>query len=309
MVRESLRLQSRWFRYPYPSMTNVNGIVGGMEYPMIVFCAERRNERDLWEVTNHEVGHTWFPMVVGSNERRHMWFDEGFNTFINGFATAQRYGEPLTGRGTAETILPYLQGDDQPMMVRADALVVAGVGQLAYNKPAVGLHLLREQILADTLLFDEAFEGYIREWAYKHPTPDDFFRYVASAVGEDLDWFWRGWFLTDAKLDLAVTGVETGRGPDGRPVSLVELRSNGQMPFPVPLLLELDDGTTRFVRLPVEIWLGGPAFAYRVEGPRVVGARVDPEEALPDVVQQNDAWGTLAGQRDPSRLKPPQGSE
>lgn len=298
MVRESLREQSRWYRYPYPTMANVNGVVGGMEYPMIVFCGERQDEAGLWEVTNHEVGHTWFPMIVGSNERLHMWFDEGLNTFINGFATAARTGEPLSGDGTVQSLLPYLagqEGADQPAMIRADAMQLQGFGQLAYNKPAVGLRLLREQVIGDTLLFDSAFRGYIEAWAFKHPTPDDFFRYMGGALGESLDWFWRGWFLTNAKLDQEVTGVAISPGPGGGAVSTVSIRSNGQLIFPVPLVLELEGGEKRRSTLPVEIWLRGSRFDYPVIDPKpVVGVRIDPDQALPDLDPANNGWGTLA---------------
>jgi hypothetical protein len=291
MVRESLKLQSRWFPYPYPSMVNVNGVAGGMEYPMMVFCGERTNEKGLWEVTNHEIGHTWFPMVVGSNERMNMWQDEGFNTFINGFATAARYKTSITPQQTVGNIVPYLSGDDQPSMMRSDAMNANGIGPVAYDKPSVGLHLLREQVVGDTLLFDQAFQGYIRAWAFKHPTPDDFFRYMSNALGENLDWFWRGWFLTNDKLDFQVTGVEVEPAPDGEKVSTVSLRSNGDMVFPVPLELTFEGGETRRLTLPVEAWLRGPTFDYPVVAPKAVtGVRIDPDGVIPDLVTDNNSW-------------------
>ncbi|HEY7461475.1 MAG TPA: M1 family metallopeptidase [Gemmatimonadota bacterium] len=322
MVRESLRLQSRWYRYPYPSMTNVNGVAGGMEYPMMVFCGERRDERALWEVTNHEIGHTWFPMIVGSNERLNMWQDEGFNTFINGFATASRYDEPLTPRVTVQKILPYVAGNDQPPMMRSDAIEATGIGPVAYDKPSVGLHLLREQVIGDTLLFDAAFKGYIQTWAYKHPTPEDFFRYMSSALGENLDWFWRGWFLTNDKLDLQVTDVDVSDAAGGGKLSVVRLRSNGDMVFPVPLELTFDGGEKRRVTLPVEAWLRGPRFDFPVVDPKaVVGVRIDPDGALPDLVADNNSWSaespkapagespdtTPGAAPTPSPIRPPSG--
>jgi len=83
-ARHSIKHYSeKWQRYPYPTAINVGGPVGGMEYPMIVFCGQRAGERGLFGVTTHELGHEWFPMVVGSNERLYAWMDEGFNTFIN----------------------------------------------------------------------------------------------------------------------------------------------------------------------------------------------------------------------------------
>jgi hypothetical protein len=288
-------------------MTNVNGIAGGMEYPMIVFCGERRDERSLWDVANHEIGHTWFPMVVGSNERLYMWQDEGFNTFINTFATATRYGEPIDDHALVQKLLPYLAGGDQPPMVRADAQDLQGFGQLAYEKPSVGLHLLREQVIGDTLLFDQAFQGYIRSWAFKHPTPEDFFRYMNSALGENLDWFWRGWFVTNDKLDLGVAGVQVSDGPNGEKLSVVTLESHGDLVFPVPLELTFQGGETREVQLPVEIWLRGGRFDYPVIDPKpVVAARIDPAAAIPDLVVENNAW-QARGAEAPPPPPPPAG--
>jgi hypothetical protein len=84
-VKACIELYSKqWYEFTYPVATNVAGIVGGMEYPGIVFCSSRSRQGSLWGVTNHEFGHNWFPMIVGSNERKYAWMDEGFNTFING---------------------------------------------------------------------------------------------------------------------------------------------------------------------------------------------------------------------------------
>ncbi len=93
----------KWFEFPYPAATNVAGIVGGMEYPGIVFCGYRAKGAGLWGVTDHEFGHTWFPMIVGSNERKYAWMDEGFNTFINSLSTRAfnkgEFSKPSAGDG------------------------------------------------------------------------------------------------------------------------------------------------------------------------------------------------------------------
>src|SRR5256885_7248180 len=100
MVRHSIKHYSeKWFPYPYPTAINVNGPVGGMEYPMLVFCANRRSRQGLFGVTAHELGHQWFPMVVGSNERLYAWMDEGFNTFINIYS-ARAFFHDTTGRAS-----------------------------------------------------------------------------------------------------------------------------------------------------------------------------------------------------------------
>src|SRR2546427_9535696 len=144
-------------------------------------------------VTTHELGHEWFPMIVGSNERLYAWMDEGFNTFINIYSTLVFYHDTAPrDRGNAIQWARFAAtGLDVPSMLPADRVPPPLLGQAEYNKPATGLYLLREHILADTARFDAAFRAYIRRWAYKHPTPADFFRSMEDGLGGDLSWFWR----------------------------------------------------------------------------------------------------------------------
>jgi len=211
-ARHSIKHYSeKWSLYPYPTAINVAGPVGGMEYPMIVFCGHRAGNRALFGVTTHELGHEWFPMVVGSNERQYAWMDEGFNTFINIYSTLVFYHDtaPRDRGSAAEWARFVATGRDVPSMLPADRVPPPLLGAAEYDKPATGLYLLREHILADTARFDAAFRQYIRRWAYKHPTPADFFRSMEDGLGEDLSWFWRGWFYRTDVVDLAVDSVRT----------------------------------------------------------------------------------------------------
>jgi hypothetical protein len=283
----------QWVPYPYPVAINVNGIEGGMEYPMIVFCHERADSVALYSVTDHEFGHTWFPMMVGSNERRHGWMDEGFNSFMNHYNFPKRWpGRPLPlARGVQETYLKNaLSGDEQAIMIPPDrARSIENWRQTSYNKPAVGLVLLRERITSPER-FDPVFREYIRRWAYKHPTPADFFRTMEDGLGEDLSWFWRSWFYTTERLDQAVDSVALS--DSSGVVSRIYLRNAGQMPMPVELALVMDDGTTRRVTLPVEIWFGGSRYTAVVPGPRKVNAVIiDPDTWYPDLDRSNNRWG------------------
>ena len=188
--------------------TNVNGPEGGMEYPMIVFCGNRTNAQALYSVTDHEFGHTWFPMVVGNNERLYPWMDEGFNTFMNYYNWKLRYPDTPNRRGNAQAYVGYaLSGHEVPIMTSADRTPGPLLGHAAYNKPGLGLIVLRDQVLGPDR-FDPAFREYIRRWAYKHPTPADFFRTMEDGVGEDLSWFWRAWFYTTETLDQAVDSIK-----------------------------------------------------------------------------------------------------
>ncbi|MEO6068434.1 MAG: M1 family metallopeptidase [Gemmatimonadales bacterium] len=276
----------RWLRYPYPTMSNINGIEGGMEYPMIVFCRNRTSPTGLFSVTDHEVGHSWWPMIIGNNERLYPWMDEGFNTFQNYYSWLAFYGTPPAQRGSVNAVVSFaLSGNEQPGLTPADR--TQSLGMVAYQKPGFGLRLLRDQVLgADR--FDGAMREYARRWAFKHPTPADYFRTVEDYAGEDLSWFWYGWFGTTGTLDQAVDSVTTVAA-NGR--QRIYLRNIGPLVMPVALGIGYDDGSTERVTLPVEIWFYGNNYFYVVSSSRKITAvTVDPDNAYPDVDRNNNAW-------------------
>ena len=164
------------------------------------------------------------------------------------------------------------------------------LGFVEYNKPATGLYLLRQHMLDDTTRFDGAFREYIRRWAFKHPTPADFFRSMEDALGEDLSWFWRGWFYRTDVVDLAVDSVRTRTDSSGT-TSAIFISSPGGLPMPVDLRLSFADGKTEDVRLPVEIWYLGSHYLYeRPVTSDLVKVEIDPAENFPDVRRENNTW-------------------
>jgi Peptidase family M1 domain len=288
-IRFAVENYSSWYPYPYPVAINVNGIEGGMEYPMIVFCHNRTEGPALFSVTDHEIGHTWFPMVVGNNERLYAWMDEGLNTFMNYYNWEKKYPGEYNRRGNPGLYIPFaISGREEPIMTPADR-ILGNLSVTAYTKPGLGLIVLRDRIVGKER-FDPAFREYIRRWAYKHPTPADFFRTIEDGVGEDLSWFWRSWFYTTEQLDQAVDSVRVADSA-GVVTSRVYLRSPGAMPMPVELDLRLEDGTAQHLSLPVEIWYGGIQYTLLVPGPkRVIGASIDSRNVYPDVRRENNAW-------------------
>jgi len=280
----------KWLRYPYPSAVNVNGIVGGMEYPMVVFCRERTSERGLFGVTTHEIGHNWFPMVINTDERRHGWMDEGFNTFINFYAGRARYpGEQGTGRGYARGYVGAMkQGQQQPMDTYPDHIWRGRMGGLIYEKTAVALVLLREQVMGPER-FDAAFRRYCAQWAFKSPQPADFFRCMEDAGGMDLAWFWRGWFLETGTLDQAVTDV--GFSEDGKSI-LATFTNLGELVMPADYRVTYTDGTVELMRLPVEVWTSTNQWTamWDADGRTVRSIELDPEGVLPDTDTTNNTW-------------------
>ncbi len=291
MSRFSIQEYStRWFSYPYPQISAIEGPVSGMEYPMVAMEAKGESGPDLYNVVTHEIGHMWYPMVVGSDERRYAWMDEGFNTFINTFseesywkrndaAVRQRERQLIIGIDQMPTAQPILTPANRYRT--SDNLL-----SLAYVKPSIELLTLRNKVLG-AQVFDSAFREYTRRWAFKHPQPADFFRTIEEVSGRDLSWFWRGFFYTSAALDQSVESVK----PDSAGGAQVTLVNLGDAVMPVELELGFEDGTTDVLKLPVEIWYGGNRYVYQIKPDKtIVSARVNPDGTLPDAVVTNDAW-------------------
>ncbi|HEY9126173.1 MAG TPA: M1 family metallopeptidase [Acidobacteriaceae bacterium] len=283
------RFSKHWYPYPWPTAISVAGFSTGMEYPGMVFDGIDDKDSFLFWVTAHEIGHDWFPMIVGSNERRHAFMDEGFNTFIDIEESAEyehgKYGpkrdsEYSAGGEPPDTILKVLDNSDAPtLMARADAYPFAIGHPVSYFKGAYGLVLLREQILGPER-FDQAFRKYIHDWAFKHPSPSDFFRAMESEAGEDLTWFWRGWYFENWKYDVAIDKIE--RKPEG---DVVTISNRGQLVLPTTVEATFADGAKIRTRLPVETWLTKATTAWTPESPSksaIVSVTVDPDHQLPD---------------------------
>ena len=288
----------KWFVYPYPVAVNEAGIAGGMEYPGIVFDGITDKGDELYWVTAHEIGHNWFPMIVGSDERRYAFMDEGFNTFIDVYAAdnfnhgeyaPKRDGEYAPGKGNpADEIVPVISDTNAPIiMTEADAVSEKYRHAIEYFKPAFGLVLLREQILGNNR-FDYAFKNYIHNWAFKHPQPDDFFRSMDNGGGEDLGWFWKGWFYNNWSLDLAVIDAKYVNKDPNQGIQ-VTVANKGQMAMPFTVEVKLKDGTKQRIKLPVETWLQNTAITFVISTTSLAeSVTVDPDAALPDMDRKNN---------------------
>ncbi len=291
---------AKWFVYPYPVAVNEAGMAGGMEYPGIVYDGWHDRNGELYWVTAHEIGHNWFPMIVGSNERRYAFMDEGFNTFIdvyaadafnNGEYAPKRDGEYAPGKGNpADEIVPLLKDSTAPTtMMRADLFPEKYRHPVEYFKPAFGLVLLREVILGNDR-FDYAFRKYIEHWAYKHPSPDDFFRTMESEAGEDLSWFWKEWFYNNWQFDVAVQSVSyiNDDAKNGADITIINLQ---KMAFPLTLEIILKDGSKMNMQLPVETWLQSNEHSFHVQTTQAIqSVTIDPENKLPDSNSNNNVW-------------------
>lgn len=296
MVKGSIEHYSnKWFEYPYPAAVNVAGIVGGMEYPGIVFCSYSSSGNSLWGVTDHEFGHTWFPMIVGSNERKYAWMDEGFNTFINGLSTeAFNNGEfkeaSFFGDPNSSFMVKYTFGEKMDGLYNVpDVIQQDNLGVAAYLKPAQMLDALRNVVLGKER-FDIAFREYINRWAFKHPTPWDFFHTMENVSGEDLGWFWRAWVLNTWKLDQTVKDVKyvDAKPEKGAEITIENLE---KMAMPVTVLVKEANGKEHKLNLPVEVWQRGATWTFHVSSSSELKEVIlDPDKQLPEWNRDNNSW-------------------
>ncbi len=317
MLRHSVEHYSKkWFRYPYPTATNVNGTVGGMEYPMIIFCGGDRNKEALFSVTSHEIGHNWFPMVVNSDERRSAWMDEGFNTFINNYDTYANYEAVVNGNGkpsdevrfSARNMARLMSRPNiQPLALPADQIRPEMLGVLEYYKTSSAMQMLREVVLGPER-FDPAFREYIQAWAFKSPQPADFFRCMENGAGTDLAWFWRSWFIENLGLDQAVMDCDQSWN-DG--FARITLANREEMVMPVFMELTFEDGSKMDYDLPVYVWHYTNLWTAQVPvgEKKVTRVIVDRGRVMPDINRRNNTWNAPKPEKPAEEVKPESESE
>jgi hypothetical protein len=278
-----------FFEYPWNNAVNIGASVVGMEYPGMIFCTYKDTKGPLWFLITHEIGHNWYPMIVGSNERRYMWQDEGFNSFINYQATDIFNHDTLYSDDYwARLNVRKMPDRKNPLMVLSDAMADNEVDEY-YGRTAYGLNLLREVVIGEER-FDYAFRKYTETWAFKHPTPYDFFHFMNNAAGDDLNWFWKEWFFTTWTLDQTIKTVtyvdnESSKG------ALITIENKGKMIMPVIIKVIQSNGQAENIQLPVEIWQRGGTWTFKYPSvSKIDKVILDPENVLPDINRGNNVW-------------------
>ena len=296
--------------YPWPHMTSVFGVItGGMEYPMMTLIGGDRTPQRLFGVTYHEISHMWFPMIVGTNEKRYTWMDEGFTSFNtnegaedfwDGSTEDRPYIEPWQRRsqshyllaGTGLAVEPNRHNDLFP--IRGGTAQVDRFGGAArviasYSTPAVMLRAI-EGIYGKEA-FDRAYREYVARWSFKHPTPYDFFNTFEDVLGEDLDYIWWPMLESTWTMDQAIADVEPTA--DGVRVTV---ESVGLAPMPAPVTVTWADGTTARQTVPVQTWLSGETRAtLTFTGSNAASVAIDPDGMLPDIDPTNNVWAADGG--------------
>lgn len=290
-LKYSIEFYSKtYYPFTYPAASTVAGRVNGMEYPGIVFCNMRAKKGGLFFVTTHEIGHNWFPMIVGSDERKYAWMDEGFNTFINIYSGQNFNNEEYKNDRSMKRLTDIMSHPgNSPIMTYPDVILPRELAVLAYFKPAYGLKILREVVVGPER-FDYAFRNYINHWAFKHPQPEDFFRSMNDATGEDLNWFWKEWFYENWKLDQAVDNVQYVNGDPKQGVDIT-ISNREQMAMPVEIQITEANGKVDTVKLPVEVWQRADKWTFHYPSTDAIQSVViDPNHQLPDVDTSNNIW-------------------
>lgn len=294
--KQSIEFHSEYtgLSYPWSHMTSVEGddiIEGGMEFPMMTVMGTYADQEptDLFNVTSHEIGHMWLPMIVATDEKRHAWMDEGTTTFLEHESRMEFW--PGVDHHRVEGRL-YLQaaaaGVEQSMMRHGDYYEPGpGYGVASYPKPAALLQALRTVLGEET--FDTALRTFMWEWAFKHPSPWDFFNTFERFAETDLDWFWSSYYYNTWTLDHAVTSVmpKTGGG------AVITIEDRGAAIFPSSVRVRTSNGMDFVHQIPVEHWLAGNA-TYEIDVAANAGTirrvEVDPEAVSPDVDRANNIW-------------------
>ena len=230
-------------------------------------------------------------MIVGSNERLFAWMDEGFNTFINSVSSVD------FNNGEYKEIAADLHNDAEkytnvklePVMSSPDNMKEKNIGTLGYSKPGAAMTILRENVLGPER-FDLAFRTYVERWAYKHPAPDDFFRTMENVAGEDLSWFWRGWFVNNWRLDQGINSIKY---VDNNPKSgvYITIENFEKMAMPVIMDIKTKSGKVTRLQLPVEIWQRNVDWTFKHNSTEEIESVVlDPDHVFPDCNESNNNW-------------------
>jgi hypothetical protein len=295
-TQQAIRHHSEFtgIRYPWPHMTAVEGeeiIGGGMEFPMMTIIGSYNtapSDTSLYNVTSHEEAHMWFPMIVGTDETRYGWMDEGTTNFNENEAHNDFYAGAMNAHLREQgQYVGAVRGGTDTELLRWTNYQYPGLGGFAsYTKPAMLLWALRGLLGEEAFLL--TYRKYARDWAFKHPKPWDFFAAFNAGAGKDLGWFWSAWYDEAWTLDQGIVNVTTLASE-----TIIDVEDFGRAPMPARLLVTRQDGTTERAEVPVEEWLRGAVTVQVVvpAGPSpVIRVEIDPERYFPDVDRTNNVW-------------------
>ena len=237
--------------YPYDVFTTYMGVpeFDGMEFPMMANNGLSKNKKSNTYMTFHETSHTFFPHLVGVNEIKYSWMEEGWATFFTIKFIQDLYkGTPDENRQLKSTMRGYLANAgkqwESPLIAPTNHLTIRkGHFQLSYRKPAFML-LALENLLGKSV-FKKCLKAYIKRWEGKHPTPYDFMFTFNDVSNKNLNWFWTKWIFEYGYADVALKEIKN---------STLTIDNIGGLPVPVKLKIVYADGTSEITRKTAELW-------------------------------------------------------
>ena len=294
ITRHALEFYSTlWVPYPFPQLTLQDGPSAGMEYPMVINSNQG--------AADHEAAHQWWPMMVGTNETRYGWMDEGFNQYMNILSDADAEKTPATLDGLGRDYGEVSGNDDEPPLMWNANFGGSMYGFQTYSKTPLMLSMLGG-IVGDAQV-QRAMREYARTWAFKHPSPWDYVFFMNTSLKQDLNWFWYYWLWTTEAVNGSIANVTTAGAR-----TTVTVRQDGQMPSPVVLRVEFAatgapiklmanartvDATTAVVTWPVDVWFGGSRTFDAVldfGGRQITALTLDPSCRFPDRDPGDNVW-------------------
>ena len=236
--------------YPYKQYSVIQGGDGGMEYAMCTLITGKRKLGSLIGVTAHELAHTWFQFLLATNESKHEWMDEGFTSYISNLAMNEIMKEGKDNpNSNSYRGYNYIatSGKEQPQSTQADRYTTnTGYGIAAYSKGAVFLSQLEYVIGKENL--NKTLLRYYKEWAFKHPTPNDFIRVAEKVSGAELDWYLTDWTQTTNTIDYGIKNIVSEKEK-----TTITIERIGLMPMPIDIKVTYKDGTTDNFYIPLQM--------------------------------------------------------
>ena len=301
--------------YPYPVYYFLQGGDGGMEYAMCTLITGERSFESLVGVSIHELMHSWYQMILGTNEALYPWMDEGFTTYAStqvmnylreqGVLEGEASRDPMYNN--VRSFAGYTQsGMEEALITHSDHYTTnTAYGAGSYTKGSVFLQQIK--YIVGEKHFKEGMLRYYDEWKFKHPNPNDFIRVMEKTSGLELDWFREYFVNTTHTVDYAIAGVED---IDGK--ASVNLQRIGKMPMPIDLLVVKENGKEELYHIPLRIMRGEKesegfydAFKVGKDWPwthanytlqldvplsKIKGLVIDPTSRLVDVNMENNTF-------------------
>ncbi|GGG98101.1 peptidase [Polaribacter pacificus] len=294
VTRHALEFYSNlWTPYAFPQLTLQDGPSAGMEYPMVINSNQG--------AADHETAHQWWPMVVGTNETRYGWMDEGFNTYMNILSNADATGRPAKLDGWGQNYGRISGNEEEPTMMWMSNYGGNLYGFQTYNKAPMMLSMLGSIVGDDAV--QAAMKKYAAAWSFKHPSPWDFVYFMSSELRMDLGWFWYYWLWTTESVDGSINKVSKSGS-----TTTVDVYQAGAMPSPVVLKVEFEEGrsaikkmknakmldaNTAIVTWPVSVWFNGNrTFKAKLQfgSRKIKKITFDPFGRFPDSDVTDNVW-------------------